>query len=189
MRRRSDGAITLFDNAASQAPQPGKRSRGLALELDEGAGTARVADQYVNGNLLGETQGNMQVLPNGHVFVGWGAAPAFTEFAPDGRILLDGRIAEGNDNYRAYRAPWVGRPTERPALVVQGGEAIASFNGATGVDRWVLLAGADRGVAAAVGIVSAAGLRDAPADPRRAPPWSPSARSGRAAARSGNPSP
>src|SRR5829696_5908070 len=144
-RRREDGAITMFDNAASQAPQPGKHSRGLALELDEGNGAARVADEYVNGNLLGETQGNMQVLPNGHVFVGWGAAPAFTEFAPDGRILLDGRIAEGNDNYRAYRARWTGRPTDPPALVVEGREAIASFNGATGVDRWELLAGADPG--------------------------------------------
>jgi hypothetical protein len=84
----------------------------------------------------------MQVLDNGHVFVGWGAAPAFTEFGPDGRILLDGRIAEGNDNYRAYRGQWVGRPSEPPALVVQGRDAIASFNGATGVDRWTLLAGA-----------------------------------------------
>src|SRR5829696_5612465 len=36
VRRREDGAITMFDNAASQAPQPGKHSRGLALELDEG---------------------------------------------------------------------------------------------------------------------------------------------------------
>ena len=145
VRRRGDGAITLFDNAASQAPQPGKRSRGLALELDEGGGSAKVADEYVNGNLLGETQGNMQVLPNGHVFVGWGAAPAFTEFAPDGRILLDGRIAEGNDNYRAYRMQWTGRPEDPPAVVVQGREAIASYNGATGVDRWLLLAGEDAG--------------------------------------------
>ena len=145
VRRRGDGAITLYDNAASQSPQPGKRSRGLALELDEGAGTARVADEYVNGDLLGETQGNMQVLPSGHVFVGWGAAPAFTEFAPDGRILLDGRIAKGNDNYRAYRAAWAGSPTEPPALAVQGRVAIASYNGATRLDRWVLLAGADRG--------------------------------------------
>jgi hypothetical protein len=151
VRRRADGAITLFDNAASQAPQPGKRSRGLALELDEGAGTARVADEYPNGKLLGETQGNMQTLPGGHVFVGWGAAPAFTEFAPDGRIVLAGRIAEGNDNYRAYRAPWTGRPTDPPALVVRGRDAIASFNGATGVDRWMLLAGPRPGALRAAG--------------------------------------
>ena len=145
VRRRADGAITLFDNAASQAPQPGKVSRGLALELDEGAGTARVLQSFEHPDkLLGETQGNMETLPGGHVFVGWGAAPVFTEFGPDGKVLLDGRIAEGNDNYRAYRARWTGQPETRPALVLDGSKAVVSWNGATEVARWQLLAGPSR---------------------------------------------
>ena len=142
IRRRADGAITLFDNAASQAPQPGKKSRALTLELDDGAHTARVAGDVSHpGALLSETQGNHQVLPNGNVFVGWGSVPAFSEFTADGKLVFDGRIAKGNDNYRAYRGTWQGRPTTKPALVVDGGAAYASWNGATAVARWQLLAG------------------------------------------------
>jgi hypothetical protein len=144
-RRRADGAITLFDNAASQAPQPGKESRALALRLDENGHTASVAEQWVHpDNLLAETQGNDQVLPNGHVFVGWGAQPAFSEFSADGKLLFDGRIGEGNDNYRAYRGTWAGHPATNPALVVTGGKAVVSWNGATDVARWQLLAGPSR---------------------------------------------
>ena len=152
VRRRPDGAITLFDNAASQAPQPGKRSRALALELDGEDRTARVADEWVHPDrLLSETQGNAQVLPNGNVFVGWGSQPAFSEFTPDGRLVFDARIAEGNDNYRAYRGAWTGWPTTRPALVVNGREVVASWNGATGVARWQLLEGPRRSALRAVG--------------------------------------
>ena len=145
VRRRADGAITLFDNAASQAPQPGKQSRALALDLDLDSHTARVADEWVHPDkLLSETQGDTEVLPNGNVFVGWGSQPAFSEFTAGGELVFDGRIGEGNDNYRAYRGPWTGRPATTPAVVVRGGRALTSWNGATGVARWQLLAGPRR---------------------------------------------
>ena len=116
VRRRADGAITLFDNAASQAPQPGKQSRALALDLDLDSHTASVADEWVHPDeLLSETQGDTEVLPNGNVFVGWGSQPAFSEFTAGGELVFDGRIGEGNDNYRAYRGPWTGRPATTPA--------------------------------------------------------------------------
>jgi hypothetical protein len=152
VRRRADGAITLFDNAASQAEAKGKVSRGLALELDEGAHTASVADEYPHPEKwVAETQANMQVLPNGNVFIGWGAQPAFSEFSAGGELLFDGRIAEGNDNYRAYRGAWTGRPATRPSLVVDGRRAVVSWNGATEVARWQLLAGPRRSAVRAVG--------------------------------------
>ena len=31
----------------------------------------------------------MQVLPNGHAFVGWGSAPYFSEYSEDGELLFD----------------------------------------------------------------------------------------------------
>jgi hypothetical protein len=152
VRRRADGAITLFDNAAAQEEAKGKVSRALALDLDEGNRTASVADEYQHPERwVSETQANMQVLPNGNVFVGWGSQPSFTEHSADGDVLLDGRIAEGNDNYRAYRGAWTGRPTTRPALVVDGRRATVSWNGATGVARWQLLAGPSRSALRAVG--------------------------------------
>ena len=170
IRRRADGAITLFDNAASQAPQPGKRSRALALELDEGNRTASVADEWVHpDDLLSETQGNTQVLPDGNVFVGWGSQPAFSEFTADGKLVFDGRIAEGNDNYRAYRGSWTGRPATNPALAIDGANVVVSWNGATGVARWELLAGPRRSAVRPVASAAKRGFETAlplPADAR-----------------------
>jgi Arylsulfotransferase (ASST) len=108
--------------------------------------------------LLSETQGGMQVLPNGNVFVGWGSQPAFSEFDSGGRLLFDGRIGEGNDNYRAYRGGWTGRPETEPALVVDGGEAVASWNGATEVVRWQLLAGDRRSALRPAGLAPRTGF-------------------------------
>jgi hypothetical protein len=90
------------------------------------------------------------VLPDGHVFVGWGSNEYFTEFDRSGRILLDVRFGSGeSDSYRAYRFPWVGHPTDRPAVAARWarGRAFvyASWNGATEVRSWRVLAGESRG--------------------------------------------
>lgn len=87
-------------------------------------------------------QGNMQRLPRGHYFVGWGHQPYFTEFGPRGTILFDGRFGRGRvDSYRAYRLPWIGRPVRPPAVGVRGRNAYVSWNGATEVVAWELFEG------------------------------------------------
>src|SRR5438046_9163506 len=87
----------------------------------------------------------MQVLPKGHVFVGWGQNPWFTEFDAAGHVVFNGYFAKDADSYRAYRLTWRGRPAVRPAAAVRrsGGRVTvyASWNGATGVSRWQGLAG------------------------------------------------
>ncbi|MDQ3608563.1 MAG: arylsulfotransferase family protein [Actinomycetota bacterium] len=143
-RRAPEGRIRIFDNAA--APPVRERSRVLDLELDEEAMTARVARSIEHpDDLLSGTQGNAQRLPDGNVFVGWGSQGYFSEFAKDGRMLFDGRVARGFDSYRAYRMPWVGRPVDPPAIATQptlGSTTVwASWNGATEVARWQVLAG------------------------------------------------
>jgi hypothetical protein len=84
--------------------------------------------------------GNFEQLPDGGAFVGWGTAGAFTEFAPDGTVRFDATLADGSVTYRAFRAPWVGRPAEPPKVVVTrdaGGAVVhVSWNGATEVARW-----------------------------------------------------
>jgi hypothetical protein len=147
VRRRADGALTMFDNAAGP-PKTRDASRALALELDEEAGTAEVAGQIEHPDRVSsESQGSAQNLRGGHTFIGWGSQPYFTEHGPDGRLLLSGRLAEGNDNYRAYRERWTGRPATQPAVVAErrGGRTVvtASWNGATEVARWQVLAGRD----------------------------------------------
>jgi len=144
-RRRADGAITLFDNAA--APAVRKSSRALAFRLDERAKTATLlrAVQHPRG-YLAATQGNQQTLPGGGMMVGFGSQRWFTEFDADGDVLWDARTATGFESYRAYRMPWVGRPATRPRVAGVDGpgagiDVYASWNGATEVASWEVLAG------------------------------------------------
>jgi hypothetical protein len=59
--------------------------------------------------------------------------------------VFDGRFGRrGADSYRAYRFPWIGRPTRPPAVAVVGNTLYASWNGATEVVSWQLLMGNDK---------------------------------------------
>ena len=146
-RRRSDGTISLFDNAASD-PGPAT-SKALVLRVDEKRRTATLVRRYVHSPpLLATSQGNAQLLPGGHVFVGWGAKPYATEYDRAGHVLLDLRFGVGRvDSYRAFRSAWTGAPTTRPAIALRrAGDrttVYTSWNGATGVARWRILAGSD----------------------------------------------
>lgn len=142
VRRQPDGTITVFDDG--QAPGT---SRAIVLRLDESAMTATLVREYRQPqNLLATSQGNVQVLPNGNVFVGWGSLPRFSEFAADGTLLYDAAYSS-TQSYRDHRYAWVGRPVDRPALAVDAHAGAltvyASWNGATEVASWEVLAGSD----------------------------------------------
>ena len=143
-RWRSRNTISLFDNGANPAVE--KESRALLLRVNISARKVSLLHAYVHPQgLLSGSQGNMQTLPKGHVFVGWGQNPWFTEFDAGGRVVFDGFFAKEADSYRADRLKWRGRPAIRPAAAVRrsGGRVTvyASWNGATGVSRWQVLAG------------------------------------------------
>jgi hypothetical protein len=146
VRRQPDGTVTVFDNGATPAVEP--RSRGLILDVDEQAMTARLRHQYANADILAGSQGSVQLLSNGNVFVGWGEAPRVSEFDREGRLLFDALLGHQYQSYRAFRLPWTGRPAETPALALAAeGDSVtayASWNGATEVAAWRLLAGANR---------------------------------------------
>jgi len=144
-RRRPDGTITLFDDESS----PGT-SRAIALRVDESAKTASLVRAFTRPDaLLSTSQGNMQLLPNGNAFVGWGSQPFFTEFAPDGSVVFDASFVAGGQSYRSFRTSWVGRPTDQPAVAAatgsSGTDVFASWNGATDVAAWQILGGASAG--------------------------------------------
>jgi Arylsulfotransferase (ASST) len=143
-RRQPDGTLTLFDNEAG--PHVRTQSRGIVLKLDVKRMRATLVRAFVHRPpIVAVDQGNMQRLPNGHFLIGWGHEPRFTEFGPHGRILFDGRFGRGRvDSYRAYRFTWSGRPLRSPDVAVKGKVAYASWNGATEVKRWRLLAGPQR---------------------------------------------
>jgi hypothetical protein len=142
-RRQPDGTLTIFDNGATPAVE--KLSRGLILELDEQAMTATLLRQYTHPKILSGSQGSMQLLGNGNVFVGWGEVPHVSEFDYAGRMLFDAVLGEKYQSYRAFRLPWTGLPAEAPAIAVAEHDrqrtVYASWNGATGVHSWQLLAG------------------------------------------------
>jgi hypothetical protein len=170
-RRQPDGTLTVFDNGATPAVE--KRSRGLILEVDELGMTATLLNQYTHRNVLAGSQGSVQLLGNGNVFVGWGEVPRVSEFDHAGRIVFDAELGKGYESYRAFRLPWTGRPAEDPAIALAGRgrnlTAYASWNGATEVRGWQLLAGASAGALSTVSSVRARGFESALRVPAAAP--------------------
>ncbi|HEY5285789.1 MAG TPA: arylsulfotransferase family protein [Solirubrobacteraceae bacterium] len=163
-RRRPDGTLSLFDNGATPAVE--KLSRGVILDLDEQAMTARLLRQYTRPKTLTGSQGNMQLLEDGNVFIGWGEVPRVSEFDRSGRLLFDAVLGEKYQSYRAFRLPWSGQPAEAPAIAVSrdgrsGTSAYASWNGATDVHSWQLLAGQQAGTLAPVSDTRSRGFESA----------------------------
>jgi Arylsulfotransferase (ASST) len=138
-----DGTLTLFDNVAEDLPARGRSSHGLVLRLDEADKTATTVRRYEHPEkILSTTQGSVQTLPDGHVFIGWGGMqPYFTEYDADGNALWDGRFtAPPVESYRAYRMPWSADAPGKPAVAAtsKGGHTTVavSWNGATEVASW-----------------------------------------------------
>lgn len=170
------GVMTVFDNEGGP-PREGPQSRALLLSLDERRRRVKLirADVHnpkVNSNALG----SVQTLGGGSLFVGWGQSSYFTKYDRSGRVLFDGHLATGGAaggfSYRAFLQQWQGRPTAPPdvAIVRSGGNATvyASWNGSTGVARWVVNGGptpsqmTPLGTAAVAGFETAIGVTGAP---------------------------
>ena len=166
-RRQPDSSITLFDDGSNGSKPPTEnRSRGLVLDLDEEAFTARLRRIYDHPRgILAMSQGSMQPLANGNALVGWGDQPYFTEFDPSGSIVLDGRLPDDSTSYRALRYEWLGRPAEAPSVVAESsGEQLTvyvSWNGATDVASWMVVGGDDAGSLAPIVSQARAGFETA----------------------------
>jgi hypothetical protein len=165
-RRQPDGTLTIFDNGATPAVEA--RSRGLILDVDEHAMTAGLLRQYIHPGILAGSQGSVQLLANGNVFVGWGEAPQVSEFDRSGHMLFDGVLGQQYQSYRAFRLPWTGRPADAPAIAVvvardrdRERTVYASWNGATEVHAWQLLAGERAGDLTPVSSTRSAGFESA----------------------------
>jgi hypothetical protein len=150
-RPNPDGTLSIFDNGAAGATLTHK-SRGEVLTLDETAMTAKLVHTYpAPPKLQSTSQGNLRLLPNGDWFVGWGDQPEYTEFSPDGKVLYDVKLPTGSgtiNSYRALKVPWSGHAPGVPAVAAQRKSAdeltvSVSWNGATDVAQWQVLAGPD----------------------------------------------
>jgi len=150
-RRQPDGTITIFDNGTTifnnRHAKAIVESRAIVLGLDEEKMTASLVREYTHPHkLFADTGGSVQVLPNGNVFVGWGSEPVFSEFSSDGELLFDASLPPRDASYRTFRFPWSGHPSDRPVAVAERASdeevrVYASWNGATQVTTWEVLAG------------------------------------------------
>ena len=140
--------LSLFDDGAGP-PSFERASRGLVLALDRRRHKATVVAQYHRPGrpTLAESEGNVQTLAGGNEFVGFGATPYFSEFSAAGRLLFDAALPADDGSYREFRFPWQATPAAPPVAVARRTSASrvvisVSWNGATAVARWQLLAGA-----------------------------------------------
>jgi hypothetical protein len=160
-----ESTITLFDNGSDGVTKPARESRGVVLALDLSGRRVSLAREYRHPRkLMAGAMGSIQVLPAGNVVVGWGSEPYVSEFMPDGTLVADARMPDGQQSYRGFRLPWTGQPREEPATAVVRDKrartttVYASWNGATEVAYWRLHAGHRRSALRAVRTFARAGF-------------------------------
>jgi arylsulfotransferase ASST len=122
-------------------------SRGLIIRVDptkRPAGLTLVHAYTHRPAIETGYLGSVQRLSNGDVLVDWGNQPEITQYSPDGKkILMD--LSLSYQSYRGFRYAWVGAPTTKPSVAAQrtssSTKVWASWNGATRVVAWRVLAG------------------------------------------------
>ena len=150
------GLVTLFDNHCCATRgggflPPTGPARGLVLKLNLARHGTSLVRQYLHlPNLYAAFTGSTQFLPNGNVLVGWGSQPYFSEYSQSGKLLLDAVFPGKDLSYRAlFTDDWVGMPFYPPrgAARNRGPRSVvyASWNGATRVVAWRVLAGPSKG--------------------------------------------
>lgn len=114
--------------------------------------TVRLVQQYANtATGRASSQGSMQLIgtepgKDPHVLLGHGINAVAEEYSGNGTLLCDMHFAARSSwelgDVQSYRVmkffDWVGRPHVPPDVAVAGNYAYASWNGATGVDEWLL---------------------------------------------------
>ncbi len=168
-----DGNISIFDNGAVPAVE--HQSRAIVVALNGATHTATLVGQFTHAQpLLAGSQGNFQTLANGDAFVGWGPEPYFSEYTPTGQPVFDAHMPARDESYRAYRFPWAATPKRPPDIGARAAAhglltVYASWNGATGVSAWRVLAGASPSRMTAVATVPRSGFETAIATPSAGP--------------------
>lgn len=154
VQMQSSSLVTMFDDDCCQITgggtylAPAGPSRALELKLNTATHTVSLVSQYSKGKGFDAAyMGDNQPLANGNVFVGWGSQPYFSEFSKSGKLLLDASLPNPDLSYRATVNSWVGLPSSPPQGAARtagsGTTVYASWNGATALASWKVLAGAN----------------------------------------------
>jgi Arylsulfotransferase (ASST) len=175
-RLHGPDVLTVFDDGYDGVlPKNEKQSRALILDVDYDRMLVTLRKEFIHpGQLvLAKAMGNAQMLPGGGMFVGWGTNPYFSEFDADGKLLLDGELLKGDPTYRSFIGDWEGHPVELPAAAARHASddatVYASWNGATDVASWNVLAGRTRASLTSAGSAPKKGFETAIRVPSKGP--------------------
>ncbi|MGZ4196373.1 MAG: MFS transporter [Solirubrobacteraceae bacterium] len=167
-----DSTISMFDDHCCQITgggtyvTPTGASRGLELRLDQQARTATLAAEYKHGSdFNADYMGSTQPLASGGAFIGWGSQSNISMFDGSNKMILDLVLPRPDITYRATVEKWVGKPLYPPvgaARLKDGKTTVyASWNGATEVTSWRVLAGPSADSLSPVGSVDRSGFETA----------------------------
>jgi len=175
-----NGELSIFDDhccfleSGGTYLAPTGPSRAEVLKLDLAGRTATLVSQYRHHDEDGQQgtdasyMGSAELLPNGNVFVGYGNLPFFAEYTKSGQLVMDALFPGSDLSYRAIKIPpgqWVGQPLSPPSAAARqsGGKTTvyASWNGATQVSSWRVLAGASASQVSVVATKAKAGFETA----------------------------
>ncbi|KAI0023511.1 ASST-domain-containing protein [Xylariomycetidae sp. FL0641] len=147
--------ISLFDNhqsdnvvaSAGACRTVNGCSRGLVLDVDYEAMTYTVSAVLNHPrDLIARAMGSNVLLPNGNRLVQWGIQPSITEHDQQGDVVLEaeyGLWLGAAHSYRTFWIPeadWVTSPTTKPDVAVEDNTVYVSWNGATKVKQWAIVA-------------------------------------------------
>ncbi len=170
------GMISVFDNGST--PPKEKQSRGLLLSVNEAGHSVSLVKAFTNPSktLLASSQGNTLRLPAGNWLMGYGGLPNFTEYDAAGHVLLDGTLGRNVQDFRTYLAPWSAHGEGSPAVAARPGSGgtlsvSVSWNGATDVAGWRVLAGATAASLAAAATSPSSGFETTISVPAAAGPY------------------
>ncbi|KAK3053111.1 hypothetical protein LTR09_005737 [Extremus antarcticus] len=164
--------ISLFNNMVNRVKNNNTQTNGLAfwlpLPLDPHNPPVLVRQlQMPDEMLFSGTQGSYQMdVGNGNGFMGYGKVPVVREFAPDGKLLWQARFGQDGAvmNYRGFKMTWHGTPKARdPVVLIENPRlhtprVYVSWNGATEISGWAILAGNDKDSLEAIGVAQKKGF-------------------------------
>lgn len=154
-RRMRNGDITVFDNGGS-GTRDGTgcgihAARVPRFRLDRAARTVRLVSVIASrpssptgAGLYPSAVGNARRQTNGDTLISWGTTGYISQVTPSGRVRFAMRVEPWT--YRVIRAHWLGYPGGRPRILARRarGRSVdvwASWNGATQIHTWQVLAG------------------------------------------------
>ena len=150
--------ISMFDNHNMHDETGITSSRGLLLAValpPDKRNPPRVLRSVSADSQFSENQGSYDAaLSNGNQLIGYGPVPILREHSSakqGSELLWEARFGHDNhaQSYRVFKSEWHATPRLwNPSLAIEEGAEIVtayvSWNGATDIDSWEVLAGEDK---------------------------------------------